>query len=171
MSEAHAALGHTVQERSFADAMAVSALNQPGRIHRAWGLFLLDHDRDVARVLRDARTEIRSRRDVYGYDLLAWALYKSNRIGEAREAAASALAQGTEDASLFYHAGMIAVAAGDSAGARSLLARAVGLNPAFSATQAPLARRALDALGAAPTGTEAEARPGVGAGQRGRPGV
>jgi hypothetical protein len=149
--------------------MAVSALSQPGGSHRAWGLFLLDHDRDVARVLRDARVEIRSRTDVYGYDLLAWALYKSNRIGEARKAAASALTQGTEDASLFYHAGMIAVAAGDSAEARSLLGRAVGLNPAFNATQAPIARRTLDALGRSPIGAHAAAS--VGSLNGGRPGV
>jgi len=146
MSDAYGALGDTTQARSFADAMAVSALAQPGGIHRAWGLFLLDHDRDVARVLRDARREIRGRRDVHGYDLLAWSLYKSNRVAEARQAASQALAQGTEDASLLYHAGMIALAAGDSADARSLLGRALALNPSFSATQAPLARRALAVL-------------------------
>ena len=169
ISDAHAALGHPDLARSFADAMAVSALSQPDRIHRAWGLFLLDHDRDVARVLRDARAEIRSRTDVYGYDLLAWALYKSNRIGEAQKAAASALAQGTEDASLFYHAGMIAVAAGDSAEARSLLGRAVALNPTFNTTQAPIARHTLDALGSSPVG--APARSNAGAANGGRGGV
>ena len=150
MSDAYAAQGDTAQARSFADAMAVSALSQPGSIHRAWGLFLLDHDRDVPRVLREARAEIRVRRDVYGYDLLAWALYKSRRIDEARKASTCALAQGTEDAGLLYHAGMIAAAAGDSTGARSLLSRALKLNPTFSATQAPLARTTLAALGGQP---------------------
>jgi tetratricopeptide (TPR) repeat protein len=150
MSDAYAALGDTAQARSFADAMAVSALSQPGPIHRAWGLFLLDHDRDVLRVLREARAEIRGRRDVYGYDLLAWALYKSRRIDEARKASTLALAQGTEDANLLYHAAVIAAAAGDSTGARSLLTRALTLNPTFSATQGPLARATLAALGGRP---------------------
>jgi hypothetical protein len=150
MSDAYAALGDTAQARSFADAMAVSALSQPGSIHRAWGLFLLDHDRDVPRVLREARAEIRGRRDVYGYDLLAWALYKSRRIDEARKASTLALGQGTEDAILLYHAAMIAVAAGDSIGARSLLSRTLTLNPMFSATQSPLAQATLAALGGRP---------------------
>ena len=165
MSDAYAALGDTAQARSFADAMAVAALSQPGAIHRAWGLFLLEHDRDVSRVLREAQTDIAKRRDVYGYDLLAWASYKSGRIDDARSAATAALSQGTEDATLFYHAGMIAAAAEDSTAARSLLAKALELNPAFSATQAAVARRTLDALGG-------RSRPrAYAAGSRGIPGV
>jgi len=147
MSDAYSALGDTAQARSFADAMAVSALSQPGAIHRAWGLFLLDHDRDVARVLREARRDIVGRRDVYGYDLLAWASYKSGHIAEARRAAAAALSQGTEDPSLFYHSGMISLAAGDSVTARSMLARTIQLNARFSPTQGPIAERTLRALG------------------------
>ena len=146
MSDAYAALGDTAQASSFADAMATAALSQPGAIHRAWGLFLLDHDRDVARVLREARADVVHRRDVYGYDLLAWASYKAGRIDDARQAAAAALSQGTEDATLFYHAGMIAVAAGDSASGRAFLAKALVLNPTFSATQATLARRTFESL-------------------------
>ena len=137
MSEAYAALGDTAQARSFADAMAVAALGQPGAIHRAWGLFLLDHDRDVSRVLRDARADIVHRRDVFGYDLLAWASYKAGRIADARKASTLALSQGTEDATLFYHAGVIATAAGDSAGGQSLLARALMINPSLAARGAP----------------------------------
>ena len=147
MSDAYAALGDSVQARSFADAMAVSALSQPGAIHRAWGLFLLDHDRDVGRVLREARRDIVGRRDVYGYDLLAWASYKAGRIADAQLAATVALSQGTEDASLFYHAGMIAAAAGDTATARSMLTRALMLDARFNPTQAPVAVRMLTALG------------------------
>ncbi len=147
MSDAYSALGDTAQARSFADAMALAALSQPGAIHRAWGLFLLDHDRDISRVLREARTDIANRRDVYGYDLLAWASYKAGRIDDARRAATAALSQGTEDATLFYHAGMIATAAGDSTAGRSLLAKALQLNASFSPTQAALARRTIDALG------------------------
>jgi hypothetical protein len=47
---------------------------------------------------------------VYGYDLLAWALYRSGRIPEAREAIAHALAWGTEDPQLHAHADSIAAA-------------------------------------------------------------
>lgn len=137
MSDAYAALGDTAQARSFADAMAVAALSQPGAIHRAWGLFLLDHDREVSRVLREARADTVHRRDVFGYDLLSWASYKAGRIADARKASALALSQGTEDATLFYHAGMIAIAAGDSTAGRSLLARALALNPSLASRGAP----------------------------------
>jgi tetratricopeptide (TPR) repeat protein len=137
MSDAYAALGDTAQARSFADAMAVAALGQPGAIHRAWGLFLLDHDRDVSRVLREARADIVHRRDVFGYDLLAWASYKAGRTNEARNAALLALSQGTEDAMLFYHAGMIEMAAGDSTRGRFLLSRASALNPSLASRGGP----------------------------------
>jgi hypothetical protein len=163
MSDAYAALGDTAQARSFADAMAVSALSQPGAIHRAWGLFLLDHDRDVARVLREARKDVAGRRDVYGYDLLAWASYKAGDIPGARRAAAVALSQGTEDASIFFHAGMIAAAARDTTGARSLLARALALNAGFNPTQGPVAEQTLKALGGGPStaARATEGKPGV----------
>ena len=147
MSDAYAALGDTAQARSFADAMSVSALSQPGAIHRAWGLFLLDHDRDVSRVLEEARASIAERRDVYGYDLLAWASYKAGRISDARRASAAALAQGTEDATLLYHGGVIALAAADSVEARSMLGRALEVNRYFSPTHATHARTMLEALG------------------------
>lgn len=137
MSDAYAALGDTAQARSFADAMAVAALSQPGAIHRAWGLFLLDHDRDVSRVLQEARADIVHRRDVFGYDLLAWASYKAGRTDDARNAARLALSQGTEDATLLYHAGMIEIAAGDSAAGRSLLSRAFALNPSLASRGTP----------------------------------
>jgi tetratricopeptide (TPR) repeat protein len=129
MSDAYAALGDTAQARSFADAMATSALSQPGAIHRAWGLFLLDHDRDVSRVLREARADIVRRRDVYGYDLLAWASFKAGRIAEADRTMKIALSQNTEDATLLYHASRIAAASGDSTRASALLASALALNP------------------------------------------
>ena len=137
MSDAYAALGDTAQARSFADAMAVAALSQPGAIHRAWGLFLLDHDRDVSRVLREARADIVHRRDVFGYDLLAWASYKYGRHADARKASTLALSQGSEDTTLLYHVGVIATAAGDSTLGQSLLARAFTLNPSLASRGAP----------------------------------
>ena len=151
MSDAHAALGDTAQARSFSDAMSLSALSQPGAIHRAWGLFLLDHDRDVARVLREARASLRLRRDVYGYDLLAWAAYKAGHLDEARRASRLALTQGTEDATLLYHAGVIALANADSVAARALLTRALAVNPRFGIRQVTETRRILDSLGAQPS--------------------
>ena len=149
ISEAYGALGDSAQAAQYVRAMTVSALKQPGPIHRAWGLFLLDHGNrnDVKRVLAKTRLEMRTRRDIYGYDLLAWALHKQGRHAEARDAMQRALAQHTEDAQLFYHAGMIERALGNTAQARTYLDQALTMNPRFSATQASIAREALDALG------------------------
>ena len=107
ISDAYAALGDTVQAAEYTRAMELAVLGQPGQWHRAWSLFLLDHDRRVPEVLAHVRAELATRRDVYGYDLLAWALHKSGRDGEAREAMATALAQGTKDPQLLRHAAEI----------------------------------------------------------------
>ena len=147
MSDAYAALGDSVQASSFADAMAVSALTQPGSIHRVWGFFLLDHGRDVRRVLAKARADLAVRRDVYAYDLLAWALFRAGRVGEAQRASQQALAQGTEDPQLLYRAAMIANAAHDSAVANSLLERALAINPRFRPARRTLAPHPSQTLG------------------------
>jgi tetratricopeptide (TPR) repeat protein len=149
ISDSYSALGDTAQAAQYARAMTASALKQPGPIHRAWGLFVLDHGSkaDIARVLAKTRVEMTTRRDVYGYDLLAWALHRQGRDAAARNAMRHALSQNTEDAQLYYHAGMIERSLGNAEAARSYLDRAVALNPSFSTTQARIARAALDLLG------------------------
>jgi tetratricopeptide (TPR) repeat protein len=106
VSRAYAELGDTAQAASYARAMSVSALKQPGVIHRAWGLFLLDHGtaEDRADVLKRARRELRDRKDVYGHDLMAWALFRNGQVEEARREMSLALAQHTEDVMLTEHA-------------------------------------------------------------------
>jgi Flp pilus assembly protein TadD len=83
-------------------------------------------------VLAKTRIEMRTRHDVYGYDLLAWALHKQGRDADARAAMRRALAQHTEDAQLFYHAGMIERALGNVDGARTYLTQAAAMNPRLS---------------------------------------
>ena len=92
----------------------------------------------------NAKKEYQTRRDIYGADALAWTALKSGRLAEAQAAIKEALRLGTRDARLYYHAGMIARAAGDTSAAREHLKRALGLNPQFDPLQATLARRALD---------------------------
>ncbi len=106
VSLAYQHLGNTSQSESYARAMSVSALKQPGAIHRAWGLFLLDHGtpQDRADVLKRARQELRVRKDVYGHDLMAWALYRNGLIVEARKEMTLALSQHTQDVMLSEHA-------------------------------------------------------------------
>ena len=72
-----------------------------------------------------------ARRDVYGYDALAWALLANDRADEARVQMAEALALGTRDAKLLYHAGMIEAALGNDAAARNYLEDALATDPSF----------------------------------------
>ena len=60
---------------------------------------------------------------------LAWALHASGRNAEAREAMRHALALGTQDAMLFYHAAVIDRALGKRDVAASELGHARTLNP------------------------------------------
>jgi tetratricopeptide (TPR) repeat protein len=112
VSQAYAILGDSTSAHEFATAMSVSALTQPGAIHRAWGLFLLDHGSSSERadVLRRARRELRVRNDVYGHDLLAWALFRNGDVRAARQEMQLALSQRTEDVMLAAHALAVASA-------------------------------------------------------------
>jgi tetratricopeptide (TPR) repeat protein len=131
LREAWLAVGDSAQAESYAAAMTASALTQPGAIHRAWGLHLVNHRERLDDVLRRVRRELQSRRDIYGYDLEGWTLHALGRDREAARAMQKALAAGTEDAVLWYHAGVVAAAVGDSAAARLHLRRALALNPEF----------------------------------------
>jgi tetratricopeptide (TPR) repeat protein len=131
LSEAYAATGDSVHSREYARALEVSVRGQPGDYHRAWSLFLLDHGRPSASLHRKIRDELKTRRDVYGYDLYAWSLYKQRRFADARRTMSLALREGTQDAQLFFHAGKIALALGDSATATQHLEHARALNPSL----------------------------------------
>jgi tetratricopeptide (TPR) repeat protein len=137
LSDAYAAIGDSARSREYARALDVAVLRQPGAYHRAWSLFLLDHQRHVITVYRKVLAELRTRRDVYGYDLLAWALHAQGRDPEARVAMARALSQGTKDAQLFYHASVIERALGNESAADQLLARVHALRPITDSSEAP----------------------------------
>ena len=146
LSDAWRALGDSAKASEYDRAMALSVSRQPGAYHRAWSLYLLDHGRDVQTVLANVMRELETRRDIYGYDLLAWALHASGRNDEARAPMARALELGTQDAMLYYHAGMIALATGDTAAARSRLRHALAINSWWHPTQPARARAVLDSL-------------------------
>lgn len=116
--------------------------------NRPVALFLADHGRHPAEAVRLAEAELRLRRDIYGWDVYAWALHAAARDAEARAASDRALALGTRDARLWYHAGMISAALGDTESARLELTKALEISPAFDPIQATRAREALAALNA-----------------------
>jgi tetratricopeptide (TPR) repeat protein len=107
MSDAYAALGDSARAEEYAHAMEVAVSQQAAAFHRAWSLFLLDHGRRVDEVLAKSQEELRTRTDIYGYDVVAWALHAKGRDLEAREMMSHALALGTKDPLLETHAAAI----------------------------------------------------------------
>ncbi|HEY7546823.1 MAG TPA: tetratricopeptide repeat protein [Blastocatellia bacterium] len=114
--------------------------------NRQLALFYADHDMKTEEAYTLARKEYETRRDIYGADALAWSALKAGKVDEAQSAIKEALRLGTEDAKLFYHAGMIYRAAGDSRAAKDYLERALKLSPQFDSLQSTIARRALEEL-------------------------
>ena len=106
-------------------------------------LYLANHGTDPDHAVALAQAELTVRKDAYGYDALAWALLAAGRPAEADTAMTSAVAFGTKDAKLDYHAGMIALALGQTDRARTSLQAALALDPGFDPLQAARARRAL----------------------------
>ncbi|HET7077993.1 MAG TPA: tetratricopeptide repeat protein [Chloroflexia bacterium] len=111
--------------------------------NRQLALFYANHDRKLDEALALTTQELAARKDIYGYDAQAWALYKRGQYQEAQAAMQQAMKLGTQDALLDYHAGMIAKSLGDTAQARLLLSRALARNPHFDLLQARVARAAL----------------------------
>jgi tetratricopeptide (TPR) repeat protein len=108
--------------------------------------FYSDHNLHLKEALELALVELESRKDVYGYDAAAWAHYKNGHFEEAQALMEKALALGTRDAQLYYHAGMIALELGDKLQARQYLEQALAINPHFSILYADEARRTLEGL-------------------------
>jgi len=112
--------------------------------NRQLALFYADHDMKPEEAYNLAAKEYETRKDVYGADALAWTAFKANKIPEAQAAIKDALRLNTEDARLFYHAGMIARASGDESAARQFLQRALKLNPQFDPLHSAVARKLLE---------------------------
>lgn len=117
---------------------------------RQIALFYADHGRRLDRAVAHAESDLRRRGDLYSWDTVAWAYFRSGRQADAEAAIAKALRLGTQDALLFFHAGMIALGRNDLPVARHRLAQALELNPHFSPAGAMLARRTLDEIGTLP---------------------
>src|SRR5215831_4937535 len=134
--------------RPAASAAAEKILEQTGaRLDpRTYALWAASRGRPPAHALALALAETEVRDDLYTEDALAWSYYQSGQLAAARRAADQALARGTRDPRLYYHAGMIAAASGQPVRARHLLATALALNPGFDPGAAAVARQTLHRL-------------------------
>ena len=122
-------------------ALAEAADNNPIAT-RILILHYCDRGTKLDRALVLAKKDAAYRKDVFTCDSLAWALYHNGKLAEAEAASVEALRLGTKDATLLFHAGMIAHKAGKPAG-KELLRKALAVNPHFSAKQAAEAKAIL----------------------------
>lgn len=106
-------------------------------------LFAVDHGDDATAALELARTVYMRRPSIHAADALAWALYHTGDYTEAQRYSQESLRLGTQDAQLYFHAGMIAHANGDFTQARRYLQQALDINPAFSLIHARTANKML----------------------------
>ena len=79
---------------------------------RTCSLYLATRRTNSELAVRLARRELAERADVFTHDALAWALASAGKFDEAQSHLRLALAQGTEDARLCFHATIITAQAG-----------------------------------------------------------
>jgi tetratricopeptide (TPR) repeat protein len=109
-------------------------------------LFNADRRIDLERTLENTRQAYARRPSVYGSDVLAWVLYQTGRLDEARDYSRKALSLGSRQALFLFHAGMIEYGLGNLAEASRYLEDALETNPYFSVRYAPEARAIMEEI-------------------------
>ena len=120
------------------------AANGNTRVYdREYETFLADHDRSTSTAVDLATSELAYRKDIYGYDAIAWAQHADGDDADALTNARLSLATGTQDARLLIHAGLIELANGLTADGQAHLKAGLALNPSFSPLVVAAARAAV----------------------------
>jgi tetratricopeptide (TPR) repeat protein len=146
-----------VMNRDDEAARLESRIKKSGAVAdpRTLALYLATRGEETSRAVALAKAELENRADVHTYDALAWALAASGQWPEADAAMKQALAEGTQDARVLLHAGIIAAKSGRNSDAERFLAQAQTIsqmllpseNEALERTISQLQRgRALSAL-------------------------
>jgi len=133
----------TAARRQYALVEVIGRLERANHVNvdLELALFDIDHGVRLDRTVALARLAEAERPSIDGDDVLAWALARTGRCGEALGFSERALRLGTLDAPKFFHRGMIERCLGHRAEARRWFRRALALNPHFSLLWAPVARR------------------------------
>ena len=118
-------------DRALAAYLASVGRNEALYFHHLAG-FYADSLDDAGKAVEWARRDLTLRHNIQAYDALAWALYKAGKTDEARDTISKALATGTQDAHVLYHAGTILMAAGDITGGAGKLREALAANPRYN---------------------------------------
>ena len=94
---------------------------------RTYALYLATSGHSPELALQLAKNEFTTRSDVFTHDAMAWALAANGRNEEAWQEMQSALAEGTKDGRLYFHAAAIAAKAGHTDEAQAWLGKANGM--------------------------------------------
>jgi tetratricopeptide (TPR) repeat protein len=108
-------------------------------------LFEADHG-DPAQAVDLAARAWAAAPSVRSADAYSWALSSAGRDREALPVSARAMRLGSRDPSFLYHAGMVALRAGQPERAKVLLSRLVEQSPRFNPLFGPRARQSLEGL-------------------------
>jgi tetratricopeptide (TPR) repeat protein len=146
LSDVYTRLGRAEEAQKHYDLVEyIGYLNTLNKVlyNRELAYFYADHDRKLPEALDLAKRELEVRKDIYAYDVLAWALYKNDQPHQALAAMTEALKLGTKDARLFFHAGMIHHRLDEHGKAQDYLRRALATNPYFHVLHVEVADRTL----------------------------
>ena len=102
--------GDAVRAGEYRRILASNLAADPATVHRGWSLYLLDHGGNADSIATVARNDLTVRRDFYGFDLYAWALYRGGHFAAAAEAMNMTRNATTQDPLLDRHAAAIAAA-------------------------------------------------------------
>jgi tetratricopeptide (TPR) repeat protein len=138
LAEALRSAGNSDEAQAVEDGLRLSGASEDPR---TFALFLATRREQTGTALTLVEREMKTREDVFTLDALAWALAAAGRLSEAREPMRRALAEGTKDARLFYHAGTIAAMGGQKREARIMLNNAEAMKQMlFPSEQKSLSR-------------------------------
>jgi tetratricopeptide (TPR) repeat protein len=110
-------------------------------------LFYTDKNINLDRALELAKGDSEDTEDIYAYDTLAWAYYKTGNLDKAMDAINKSLRLGTKDALLYYHAGVICHKLGKKEEATKYFDLVLATNPFFDKEAVNEVRYALSELG------------------------
>lgn len=149
LGDTRAALGDgAAAKRSFALVAAIAKLYRANGVKTdlEMALFAADHHPGDAAVAA-ARAALKARPSIFGHDVLAWNLFRNGDPDAAWKEAHRALATGSVDPQIRFHAAAIADAVGDRAAAVEHLRSVLVTNRRFAPRYEPEVDRLASKLG------------------------
>jgi tetratricopeptide (TPR) repeat protein len=119
-------------ERSLAAYLESAGAGEAMYLHHLSGLYV-DGLGDGAAGLKWARADLAVRPGPAAHEALAWALFHTGQFAAGRDEIERALAFQIADTHLFYHAGMLFLACGQTDEGKKYLARGAEMNPRYLA--------------------------------------